>query len=392
MKNVVKTTLIAIGAVVIAVSVTNCKKDAALASKISRALLTTPDSSVFSPFYDSTKVAYADVIPGVNDVIASNGVFSIIKSNCASATCHGGGVSPLLTSYAQIKSLVVPGNPANSKLFQMITTNDNNNAMPPINYGVDLSATEKSKIYNWILNGANENPTLADYRPAAVAIIASGCASGNCHNEATVGGEWARKSLFAYSSSDTLSFVYNNPGSGTTTYYAQLKNPLLTTVWNAYKDSVRQFYADTVANASYRPFKTFGLPWTTASRRGPLNTYDDIIMDVYYPKGIRSNSSVVYTDPGTGAKYYAKGDYLNTSTTLLIMVDSTLFAKNVRTKVWGTSKQGSMAYSDGGLSPSEVALVKAWYFADTNIPDVWKFGTDGTGIFKYRTSGNIITK
>jgi hypothetical protein len=27
-----------------------------------------------------------------------------------------------------------------------------------------------------------------------------------------------------------------------------------------------------------------------------------------------------------------------------------------------------------GLSPSEIALIKAWYFADPNIPDVWKYG------------------
>jgi hypothetical protein len=51
-----------------------------------------------------------------------------------------------------------------------------------------------------------------------------------------------------------------------------------------------------------------------------------------------------------------------------------------------------MAYSDGGLEPSEVAMIKAWYFSDPNIPDVWKFGTDGTGIFKYRKSGNTIVK
>jgi hypothetical protein len=51
-----------------------------------------------------------------------------------------------------------------------------------------------------------------------------------------------------------------------------------------------------------------------------------------------------------------------------------------------------MAYQDGGFSKGEIALVKAWYFADPNIPDIWKYGLDGTGIFKYRKSGNIIRK
>jgi hypothetical protein len=37
-------------------------------------------------------------------------------------------------------------------------------------------------------------------------------------------------------------------------------------------------------------------------------------------------------------------------------------------------------------------LIKAWYFADPNIPDVWKYGTGNSGIFKYRKSGTIIRR
>ena len=41
-----------------------------------------------------------------------------------------------------------------------------------------------------------------------------------------------------------------------------------------------------------------------------------------------------------------------------------------------------MAYGDGGLKSHEVALIKAWYFADPNIPAVWKYGNAnaGTGV------------
>jgi hypothetical protein len=49
-----------------------------------------------------------------------------------------------------------------------------------------------------------------------------------------------------------------------------------------------------------------------------------------------------------------------------------------------------MAYGDGGLFPSEIALIKAWYFADPNIPAVWKYGINNAGIFKYSKSGTII--
>jgi len=81
---------------------------------------------------------------------------------------------------------------------------------------------------------------------------------------------------------------------------------------------------------------------------------------------------------------------MNASSTLMTRVDSTLLVANPRTKVFATAQQGDMAYGDGGLRPSEIAIVKGWYFLDPNIPDAWKYGLDGTGIMKYRKSGNII--
>jgi hypothetical protein len=44
-------------------------------------------------------------------------------------------------------TMVVAGNPEGSKLYQLVTTSDVNTAMPPVNYGVDLSSTEKTKVY-----------------------------------------------------------------------------------------------------------------------------------------------------------------------------------------------------------------------------------------------------
>ena len=78
---------------------------------------------------------------------------------------------------------------------------------------------------------------------------------------------------------------------------------------------------------------------------------------------------------------------------MLSRVDSTLLLANPRTGVFASRHQGDMAYDDGGLTPSEIAIIKAWYFADPNIPDVWKYGQAiGTGIFKYKKSGQIILK
>jgi hypothetical protein len=101
---------------------------------------------------------------------------------------------------------------------------------------------------------------------------------------------------------------------------------------------------------------------------------------------------VQYTDPVTGKKFYAKGNYLNATSSLVSRVDSTLVLANPFTGVFANSHQGDMAYGDGGLKPHEVALIKAWYFADPNVPDIWKYGPTNAGIFKYRKSGRIITK
>jgi hypothetical protein len=266
--------------------------------------------------------------------------------------------------------------------------------MPPVNSNHEMTITDKGIIYNWILNGAKERPDLKDFRPAALGIIQNGCASANCHSEVTATGAWARKGLLTgITPADTSQYTYTSPSTGAITVYCQLTNKTIRDqVWNAYKDSVRRFYADTVANASFRPYKTFSTPVSAISTRGPLNTYDDILLDINYPKSVRSNSSVVYTDPVTLKQYYVKGNFLNATSSLVSRIDSTLLLANPFTGVYATSQQGDMAYGDGGLKPHEIALIKAWYFADPNVPDVWKFGQNNAGIFKYRKSGNIIRR
>jgi hypothetical protein len=385
------TALLVLGTCLMAALLVQCKKEGVNASQVSRALVEKPDSTVFSPFYDSTVVPFADITPGRNDIATTRGVLNIIRANCSSPSCHGGRISPTLTNYTQIRALVTPGNPESSRLFELVTTKDLNKAMPPINYGVDLSVTDKTKIYNWILHGALENPTLKDYLPAAVSLITNGCASANCHNAATVGGEWARRSLINIQPTDTVSFNLINTSTGAVTIYSQLREPALSREWNLYKDSVRKFYADTVLNASFRPYKTFNTPVIAANRRGPLNTYDDVIFDILYPKAIRSNSTVVYTN-AAGQRFFVRGDNLNSTSSMLSRVDSTILLANPRTSVFATRHQGDMAFADGGLSPSEIAQIKAWYFLDPNVPDVWKFGIGGAGIFKYSKTGNIIRK
>jgi len=348
---------------------------------------------VYAAFYENNTIATADVVPDVNDVIKMRGVQTIIHEYCNTSNCHGGPIAPRFEIYSQIMQYVKPGDPEGSKLWEYITTNDFDKAMPPVNSNHELGQRDKSIIYNWIKNGAKERPDLSDFRPAAIRVLVDGCSSANCHNTATATGGWARKGLIpGLTSADTTQFTYINPTTGSVTVYCQLSNQtLMNQVWTAYKDSVKRFYADTVANASFRPWKTVSTPVSALSTRGPLNNYDDILMDILYPKSVRTVSSVVYTDPVTLKGYYVRGNPLVSTDCFVRRMDSTLIYRNPLTLV-EASVSGNMAYDDGGFKPSEVALFKAWYFADPNIPDVWKYGIGNVGIFKYRKTGNYIIK
>jgi hypothetical protein len=394
--SIISTAVLFLGGILLTTSVFQCRKTGDVVGGLDRSYTTAADSTVYASFYESNTASTADVTPDVNDIIKFRGVQTIIHEYCGTSNCHGGTIAPKFDTYAEVMKYVSAGNPGSSKLWEMITTNNFDKAMPPVASNHEMNTADKGIIYNWILNGAKEKPTLADFRPAAIKLIANGCGSANCHNQATVTGGWARKGLlttpYSLTSSDTTQFQYVNPLTGVITFYCQLSNQTkLTAAWKDYKDSVKRFFADTLANASFRPYKTFGTPVSALSTRGPLQNYDDILMDILYPKSIRSNSSVVYTD-ANGNKFYCKGNPLNATSSLVTRIDSTLLLANPFTGVYATSQQGDMAYGDGGLKPNEIALIKAWYFADPNIPDVWKYGQNNVGIFKYRKTSNIIVK
>jgi len=393
--SLIKAVTLFLGVLILSMSVFQCRKAGDIIKNLNRNYTGGADSTVYASFYESNTVTQADVPPDVNDIMKFRGVQTIIHEYCGTSNCHGGPIAPKFDTYAEIMKFVTPGNPDASKLWEYITTNDFDKAMPPVNSNHELNTTDKGLIYNWIRNGAKERPNLADFRPAAIRMIVDGCASANCHSQSTAVGGWARKGLLTgITPADTSQFTYINPVTGSVTIYAQVTNKaLLNTVWTAYKDSVKKFYSDTIAFNSFRPYKTFSTPVSASSTRGPLQSYDDIIMDILYPKSVRSNSSVQYTNPVTGKQYYVRADYLNSSDNFLRRMDSTLIYHNVRTGA-AASKSGNMAWDDGGATPSEVALIKAWYFADPNIPDVWKYGPTPLtpGLFRYFKTGNFIRR
>ena len=390
--SLIKATTLFLAVMFVSASIIQCKKTGDIVKDLDRSFKGSADTTIYAAFYESNTITPSDAPADVNDVVKFRGVQTIIHEYCATSNCHGGPIGPKFDTYPEIMKYVVAGNPEGSELWEFLTTNNFDKAMPPVNSNHEMTITDKTLLYNWIKNGAKEKPNMADFRPAAIALIANGCASANCHNEATSTGGWARAGFIpGLVAGDTTQYTYINPSTGVVTIYCQLSNATVRNqVWNAYKDSVRKFYSDTVAFASFRPWKTFATPRSALSTRGPLNTYDDILLDIMYPKSARSNSSVQYTDPVTLKTYYSKGNYLNVSSALVSRIDSTLLLANPFTGIYATNQQGDMAYGDGGLKANEVALIKAWYFADPNIPDVWKYGVNNAGIFKYRKTGNII--
>jgi hypothetical protein len=367
----VKATTLFLVVLFISASLFQCKKEGDLAKNLDRSFIGKLDSALYASFYESNTIATADAVPDVNDVVKFRGVQTIVHEYCSTSGCHGGSIAPKLDTYSDIMKYVSAGNPEGSKLWEFLTTNDFNKAMPPVNSNHEMNASDKALLYNWIKKGAKEKPDVTDFRPAAIALIATGCASVNCHSQSTATGAWARKGwLPTIASSDTTNYIYTSAAGSITNYCLLTNAAKLNEVWSGYKDSVRRFYADTINNLSFKPYKTF-------STRGPLASYDDIILDILYPKSIRSTT--------------VRNSWKNSNDCLIRRMDSTLIYSNVYTGA-ATSKNGSMAYQDGGCKPAEVALIKAWYFADESIPDYWKYGNTNAGIFKYIKTGNVITK
>ncbi len=368
----IKSATLFIAVLFITASFFQCRKTGDLVKSLDRSFSGTADSTIYAAFFESNTVSPADALPDVNDVMKFRGVQTIVHEYCATSNCHGGTIAPMFDTYSDIMKFVSPGSPEGSKLWEFVTTNKLDKAMPPVNSNHELTITDKTILYNWIKNGAKEKPDLKDYRPAAIALIVTGCGSANCHNQATATGAWARRGwLGTLAATDTTQFIFTNQSTNLVTNYCLLSNTtVLKQVWGAYKDSVKKFYADTIGNLSFKPYKVY-------STRGPLSDYDDIIMDIKYPKSIRSTT--------------VRNNHLNSNDNFIRRMDSTLIYHNIYTGA-ATSVNGSMAWDDGGCKPSEIALIKAWYFADPNIPDVWKYGTANAGIFKYRKTGNFIKK
>jgi hypothetical protein len=79
-----------------------------------------------------------------------------LQSSCAISGCHDGNsteIDYVFTNYTNTLKAVTPGNPSESKLYEVITTSESDDKMPPAPYP-SLTAAAIDSIYSWISYGA----------------------------------------------------------------------------------------------------------------------------------------------------------------------------------------------------------------------------------------------
>lgn len=94
-----------------------------------------------------------------HEVSFSQEIMPIIQLSCQHAGCHGDTLyeQPRLIDYESVMDVgdVKAGNPKDSKLYEVITTAEQEDRMPPAPY--TLSDRNIKLIYIWIAQGAKNN-------------------------------------------------------------------------------------------------------------------------------------------------------------------------------------------------------------------------------------------
>jgi hypothetical protein len=123
-------------------------------------------------------------------------ILPVLVSRCASSGCHDAVTHKegyIFSSYSTTLNTVRPGNPGDSKLFKVITSNSEEDKMPPAG-SPQLSLAEIDSIGKWISYGAlNEacGETCDTLNPVTFSgviwpVVQSGCTG--CHSGASPSG------------------------------------------------------------------------------------------------------------------------------------------------------------------------------------------------------------
>ena len=128
-------------------------------------------------------------------------VLPILQSSCAYSGCHDAATAEegiVLESYASMmnseeSNLVVPGQPQNSELYEVLVEDNPDKLMPPPDDGGPLSQAQIDLIWTWLEQGALNNScadcdsTLASFSGAVELTVAASCTS--CHSGANPEGQ-----------------------------------------------------------------------------------------------------------------------------------------------------------------------------------------------------------
>jgi len=133
-----------------------------------------------------------------NIVYFNKDVLPILNSNCAMTGCHDAGTASegiVLSSYSQLMNaaIVVPNNPGNSDLIDVITETRPDKVMPPPPRP-KLTAAQVALLTKWINQGAKDvncqntgcDSTNVTYANQISSIMTGYCVG--CHNNSSAGG------------------------------------------------------------------------------------------------------------------------------------------------------------------------------------------------------------
>lgn len=146
-----------------------------------------------------------DTIPVITDepvcdpdtVYFQNDVLPILISGCGMSGCHDAETAQervILTSYESVirTGKITPGNPSGSKLYNVITTGESDDRMPPPPRA-SLTSEQIQLIRTWIEQGARNNFCTADcdtsdytYSTAIQPLVNTYCKG--CHNSVLASG------------------------------------------------------------------------------------------------------------------------------------------------------------------------------------------------------------
>ena len=158
-------------------------------------------------------------IASLDTVCFDTQIFPMISSSCALSNCHDAGSHHgefQATSYTNILKLVTPGNPGASTLYNIVTSTNLPNYMPPYGHP-PLNVTQRTLLEVWIAQGALDTKcssvttigvtggngggkTATDsvcFSGTVLPIILSNCAVTGCH-------DGTNRELSAYTSYNTI--------------------------------------------------------------------------------------------------------------------------------------------------------------------------------------------